>query len=117
MSTIEQTATLSDEEIRDQVVAWLRDNLPAEWVKGIETGSPDLVREARKGLDHQGFLVMIGESGWAQPTWPVEYGGRSLSPQQARVVEEVKQQYQLPRSFNIIGLGMGAPTILQWGSD
>jgi alkylation response protein AidB-like acyl-CoA dehydrogenase len=33
------------------------------------------------------------------------------------VVEEIKTNYKVPRSFNIIGLGMGAPTILQWGSD
>ena len=114
MSTTEQ---LTDESLREEVTAWLQERLPAEWVKGIETGDAELVRQARRGLDHAKFLIEIAEAGWAQPTWPVEYGGKGLDQQQARVVEEVKSAYQAPRSFNIIGLGMGAPTILQWGSD
>ncbi len=106
-----------DRQLRDEVVAWLRDHLPPDWVRGIEEDDPELVHRGRAALDHQRFLEDIGASGWAQPTWPAEYGGKGLEPAQARVVEEVKARYRVPRSFNVIGLGMGAPTILQWGSD
>jgi alkylation response protein AidB-like acyl-CoA dehydrogenase len=103
--------------LRDEVIAWLHEHLPAAWVKGIEEGDAALVREARRTFDQQRFLEEIGEAGWAQPTWPVEYGGKGLDTAQARIVEDVKQRYQVPRSFNVIGLGMGAPTIMQWGSE
>ncbi|HEX7166664.1 MAG TPA: acyl-CoA dehydrogenase family protein [Acidimicrobiales bacterium] len=117
MSTTEQSAILSDDEVRDQIVVWLREHLPAGWVEAIDTNDESAFSEARRGLDYQGFLERIGEAGWAQPTWPVEYGGKGLEPAQARLVEEVKTRYRVPRSFNVIGLGMGAPTIMQWGSE
>ncbi|HEX2849825.1 MAG TPA: acyl-CoA dehydrogenase family protein [Acidimicrobiales bacterium] len=116
MTITEQTSSLSDEEIRQQVESWLRENLPADWVKAIDSGDDELLRKARAGFDQQAFLERLGESGWAQPTWPVEYCGKGLSVPQARAVEEVKGRYKTPRSWNVIGLGMGAPTVLQWGS-
>ena len=117
MSVTDQNATSSDAGVREQVTAWLRENLPADWVKAVETDDDELLRKARMQLNQQEFLEKIGAAGWAQPTWPVEYSGKGLEPAQARAVEEVKTQYKVPRSFNVIGLGMGAPTILQWGSD
>jgi len=117
MSITEQTGELTDDEVREQLLGWLRENLPADWIKGIETGDDALVAAARRGVDQQAFLVKIGESGWAQPTWPRAYGGAGLEVAQARIVEEIKSQYKVPRSFNVIGLGMGAPTIMQWGSE
>jgi alkylation response protein AidB-like acyl-CoA dehydrogenase len=118
MSTIaEQSGILSDDEVRDQFLGWLRAHLPADWMRAVETGDDELLRTARRQLDQQQFLVEIGEAGWAQPTWPKAYGGGGLEVAQARVVEELKAEYKVPRSFNVIGLGMGAPTIMQWGSE
>jgi alkylation response protein AidB-like acyl-CoA dehydrogenase len=110
-------ASLADDELREEFLGWLREHLPAAWVKGIEDGDRELLQQGRRELNHQQFLEEIGAAGWAQPMWPVEYSGKGLEPAQARIIEELKGQYQVPRSFNVIGLGMGAPTILQWGSD
>ncbi len=116
MAITEQPTSLSDEEIGRRVESWLRENLPTEWVAAVDAGDDEAIREARTGFDQRAFLAKLGESGWAQPTWPVEYCGQGLTPVQARVVEEVKTRYRTPRSWNIIGLGMGAPTVLQWGT-
>src|SRR5207253_600749 len=35
----------------------------------------------------------------------------------ARVVNEELSRWQVPRSFNIIGIGMGGPTVMQWGTE
>ena len=110
-------ATPSDDAVREQFLSWLRQHLPADWVKAVETNDGPLLAQARRQLDQQEFLVKIGEAGWAQPTWPKEYGGGGLDLAQARIVEELKNEYKVPRSFNVIGLGMGAPTIMQWGSE
>jgi alkylation response protein AidB-like acyl-CoA dehydrogenase len=60
----------------------------------------------------------LGEAGYATPTWPAEYGaGLSLTPGQARIVNELLNHYRVPRPFNIIGIGMGGPTIMAWGSE
>ena len=117
MTLAQESANLTDDELRDKVVAWLRENLPAGWAEGIEQGDPEKVREARTSLNAADFLERFGASGWSQPTWPKGYGGAGLETPQARLVQEITSEYQVPRSFNIIGLGMGAPTIMQWGSE
>jgi alkylation response protein AidB-like acyl-CoA dehydrogenase len=117
MAVTEELGTLSDQELRQRVVDWLRENLPADWVEGIETGDEAKVRSARALVDYNDWCARLGEAGWATPTWPREYGGAGLEPRQAGVVNEELTRYRVPRSFNIIGLGMGGPTVLQWGTD
>jgi len=113
----EALGNLTEESLRAEFIGWLREHLPPAWIKGIEDGDRELLQQGRRELNHQRFLEEIGAAGWAQPTWPVEYSGKGLEPAPARVIEEIKAQYQVPRSFNVIGLGMGAPTIMQWGSE
>ena len=108
---------MSDEEVRDQVVRWLRENLPPAWVEAVDAGDAEALRAARPLVEYHDWCARLGEAGWATPTWPKEYGGAGLEPGQARIVNDELTRYQVPRSFNIIGIGMGGPTLLQWGTD
>ena len=72
----------------------------------------------RADLDYAKWCTEFGESGFATPTWPAAYGaGLSLAPGQARPVNEVLNHYRVPRPANIIGIGMGGPTVIAWGSE
>ena len=117
MTTSEQHVARTDEEIREAVVGWLRENLPADWVAGIESGDEERWQTGRAQLDERAFLKAIGEAGWAMPEWEVEYSGAGLSPEQAAIVEDVKDEYRVPRSFNILGFGLAAPTLRQWATE
>jgi alkylation response protein AidB-like acyl-CoA dehydrogenase len=117
MSTTETTRTRTDDELRDEVVAWMREHLPAEWVAGIENDDDEALERGRSQLDQPAFLRAIGEAGWAMPEWEVEYSGAGLSPEQAAIVEDVKDDYRVPRSFNILGFGLAAPTLREWGTE
>jgi len=103
--------------VREEVVSWLQENLPAEWVEGIENNDPAKVAEARKKVDYNDWCERLGKAGYATPTWPKEYGGGGLDPDGARVVMEELSRYKVPRSFNVIGIGMGGPTLMQWASE
>jgi alkylation response protein AidB-like acyl-CoA dehydrogenase len=103
--------------VREEVVGWLRENLPAEWVKGVEDNDPVLLAEARKTVDYNDWCERLGKAGYATPSWPKEYGGAGLDPEGVRVVMEELGRYKVPRSFNVIGIGMGGPTVMQWGSE
>ena len=116
MTVTAANASRADEDVRAEVVAWLRANLPAEWVEAIDTGDGEKLRLARVGHDYNDWCARLGEAGWATPTWPKEYGGAGLDVSQARVVNEELARYKVPRSFNVIGIGMGGPTLLQWGT-
>jgi alkylation response protein AidB-like acyl-CoA dehydrogenase len=117
MTVVQESAAATLEEIREEVVAWLRDNLPPQWVAAIDEGDDDKLREARKLVNYNDWCARLGEAGWATPTWPAEFGFRGLSAEQARVVNEELGRYKVHRSFNIIGLGMGGPTVMHWGND
>ncbi|MBK5224089.1 MAG: acyl-CoA dehydrogenase family protein [Acidimicrobiia bacterium] len=115
--TIRDHAQRTDDQIRDAVVGWLRENLPADWVAGIENGDDALFRKGQSQLDQRAFLRQIGEAGWAMPEWEVEYSGAGLSTDQAAIVEDLKDDYRVPRSFNILGFGLAAPTLRQWATE
>jgi alkylation response protein AidB-like acyl-CoA dehydrogenase len=105
------TQELTTEQLRDQTVGWLHDNLPSGWLEAVDAGDDEQ-------LDYSTWCVRLGEAGYATPTWPAEYGaGLSLTPGQAKAVNDVLNHYRAPRPFNIIGLGMGGPTVMAWGSE
>ena len=111
-------AELTAEQLRAQTLEWLHENLPAGWIEAIDAGDTEKAAKVRAGLDLDAWYVLMGEAGYATPTWPAEYGaGLSLTPGQARAVNDVLTQYQVPRPFNILGIGMGGPTVMQWGTE
>ena len=106
------------EHLREQTLTWLGDNLPAGWMEAVDAGDDEKVAALRRELDYAEWCVRLGEAGYATPTWPKEYGaGLSLAPGQAKVVNELLSHYKVPRPFNIIGIGMGGPTVITWGNE
>jgi alkylation response protein AidB-like acyl-CoA dehydrogenase len=106
------------EDLRDMTREWLRDHLPSGWMEAVDAGDADTVAALRGGLDYSQWCIEFGEAGYATPTWPSEYGaGLSLTPGDARFVNEVLNHFKVPRPFNIIGIGMGGPTVMAWGTE
>jgi alkylation response protein AidB-like acyl-CoA dehydrogenase len=111
-------SALTDDELRARTREWLAEHLPAGWIEAVDDGDAAKASALRADLDHAAWCTAFGESGFATPTWPAEYGaGSSLSPGQARTVNEVINHYRVPRPTNIIGIGMGGPTVIAWGSE
>ncbi len=109
---------ITAEQLREQTLAWLRDNLPPGWMEAVDAGDDETVAALRKEMDYAEWCVRFGEAGYATPTWPKDDGaGLSLTPAQAKVVNEVLNHYRVHRPFNIIGIGMGGPTIISWGTE
>lgn len=105
-------------ELRARTRAWLAANLPAGWMEALDAGDVDTWQRLRASLDYADWCRRFGESGYATPTWPAAYGaGLSLTPGEATHVNEVLEHYRVPRPFNIIGIGMGGPTLIQWGTE
>jgi alkylation response protein AidB-like acyl-CoA dehydrogenase len=102
----------------ERTVSWLREHLPNGWMEAIDSGDRATFERLRGEIDYDAWCTVFGESGFATPTWPQEFGaGLSLAPDQAKYVNDVLEHYKVPRPFNIIGIGMGGPTVIQWGTD
>jgi alkylation response protein AidB-like acyl-CoA dehydrogenase len=68
---------------------------------------PDWAREWQRTLF---------DAGWLVPGWPPELGGRNATPRQQMIYFEEFARLDIPRSLNPQGLGIIAPSILDFGT-
>jgi len=105
------------EDFRAEARAWLEANFPAS-LKG-QAGLMVALMDGPAPTGELGlWKARMGQKGWGTPTWPAEYGGGGLSPQQARVLA---QEMARAGAFNPLTAGMGVtmigPTILDYGTE
>ena len=101
------------EAFRAELRAWLDRNQPTPEEMRAEpmqssAHMPGWSRRWQRRLFDAGLLV---------PGWPPELGGRNLPAVQQLVYHEELAKRRLPRSGNPQGLGIIAPSILDYGSD
>jgi alkylation response protein AidB-like acyl-CoA dehydrogenase len=58
----------------------------------------------------------LGEGGWGAVQWPVEFGGRGFTPNQARIFREEQSRYALPVGMSMVALTMVGPTLMVHGT-
>ena len=95
---------------RDEVRAFIRDNLPADIRERMRLGYPP------RKQDTVAWQRILNRKGWAAPHWPVEYGGTGWSPVQRMIFIEENLAAPAPEllSFNITMIG---PVLIQFGTD
>ncbi len=103
--------TFSDREtaFRDELRAWLADNQPGE--KPPADAGDDAQFAYRR--DWQRHLY---DAGWAAPAWPTEYGGRGASQSESAIYFEELGRARVPFAANTLGLLLGGPTLMVWGT-
>ncbi len=96
---------------RDEVRAWLDENLPDE-LRGHRGG------DARfDGPEIRRWSRALHDGGWVGISWPAEYGGRGLSPRFQAIYLEEEARAEAPPHIGVIGLGMAGPTIISRGTE
>ncbi len=103
--------TFSEREraFRDELRRWLADNPPAaEPSGGGEDGHYAWRRDWQRRLY---------DAGWAAPAWPAEYGGRGASLTESAIYFEELGVARVPLPANVLGLLLGGPTLMVWGTD
>src|SRR5271154_4990211 len=68
------------DDVASRVETFLRTELPPKWVSAIDAGDAESLRAARAALDEARWWRRLGETGYAAPTWPQEYGGLGGDP-------------------------------------
>src|SRR3954471_17623897 len=103
--------TFSEKEtaFRDELRRWLADNPPPP--KPSE-GSEDAVYAWRRDWQRR-----LYDGGWAAPHWPAEYGGRGAALTEAAIYFEELGRARVPLPANVLGLLLGGPTLMVWGTD
>jgi len=102
----------SSEELafRDEVRGWLRENLPADLRRKVESygalSKDELLRWHR----------ILADKGWIAPAWPIEWGGTSWNVVQRYIFEE-ECGYAAAPPLIPFGLAMCAPVLFKFGTE
>ncbi len=94
---------------RDELRAWLADNRPS---REPREGGEDAHYAWRRDWQRQ-----LYDAGWAAPAWPAEYGGRGASLTESAIYFEEIGRARVPMPANVLGLLLGGPTLMVWGTD
>lgn len=102
----------SVETFRQEFLIWLEANRPS-----IEEMEADpAVSSAHRPDWSKRFTQRMFDDGWLVPGWPPERGGRNAGPVETLVYLEEMSRSGVPRTTNPQGLGIIAPSLLDYGS-
>jgi alkylation response protein AidB-like acyl-CoA dehydrogenase len=103
------TFTPQQTAFRDELRGWLADNSPPPRPVG---GGEDAEFAWRRDWQRR-----LYDAGWAAPSWPTEYGGRGATPAESAIYFEELGRARTPFSANTLGLLLGGPTLMVWGTQ
>jgi alkylation response protein AidB-like acyl-CoA dehydrogenase len=101
---------ISVEEFQSEAAAWLAVNAEHAPRDYGAICPPDLVDEA---LDWQRRLT---DAGWAGIHWPVEHGGRGLTPEHNGLWLLECAKAGVPAAFNMVGFVLAGGAVMRYGS-
>ncbi|NRA41332.1 MAG: acyl-CoA dehydrogenase family protein [Pseudomonadales bacterium] len=104
-----------DEKFREEIAAWLSDNLVGEFAQLKFRGGPGdehMFPEERKVWEKK-----LAEGGWTCVGWPKEFGGRELSIEQQVIFFEEYARSGAPGRVGHIGEGLTGPTLIAFGTE
>ncbi len=103
--------TFSEREtaFRDELRGWLAENQPE--AKPAADAGDDAQFAYRRDWQRR-----LYDAGWAAPAWPTEYGGRGASQSESAIYFEELGRARVPFAANTLGLLLGGPTLMVWGT-
>jgi len=99
-----------DLAFRDQVRAFLAEQLPAELQAKVRQ------HKRMQREDYVRWHKILAKQGWVAPGWPVEHGGPGWTPVQRHIWEEECARAGTPPILPF-GVNMVAPVIMAFGSE
>jgi alkylation response protein AidB-like acyl-CoA dehydrogenase len=102
--------TFSAKEIafRDELREWLDANPASD---PPADGGEDAIYAWRRDWQRQ-----LYDGGWAAPSWPTEFGGRGATLTESAIYFEELGRARAPLAANVLGLLLGGPTLMMWGT-
>ena len=106
-----------DEKFRDELRAWLDENLPP-FLEAESIGDDAQLSGEASQQRRQKWQRKLHEGGWAAIHWGPDYAnGRTINAMQRLLYSEVMAEYRTPGMFNTNGIWQIGPMIIQWGTD
>ena len=112
---VDLAPTPEQQAFRSELRSWLLEH--ATWNIAAGERAPrhdDLAEEFAFLRDWQRTLA---SGRWVGVTWPEEYGGRGATMTQSAIFFEELGKSGAPLPANVLGLLLGGPTLMMWGTD
>jgi alkylation response protein AidB-like acyl-CoA dehydrogenase len=103
--------TPEEAAFRAKVQAWLKDNAPKRAATDDPEGGGDSLAASKA------WQAKKAAAGFAQITWPKEWGGPGGTPIQQVIFNQEESKYPTPPNVFQIGLGMCVPTVMTFADD
>ncbi len=103
---------------RTEVRSWLEENCPPS----MRTPMPEAEAvwggrgETFVNPESRVWLERMAERGWTCPTWPKDYGGGGLSPDENKVLQEELRRINARPALQSFGIWMLGPALLEFAS-
>ncbi len=104
------------DEFRKEVRDWVEANFPPS-LKGVDLSLSALEGPTERTADREAWRKAVGDKGWGTPTWPRQYGGGGLSPEQAKIVQQEFARAGASNPIGGMGVMMFGPTLLEYGNE
>ena len=104
---------------REETRAWLLDNCPESQRQPIVKDEQIWGGRKREfpSADAQKWFEAMADRGWTAPTWPKEYGGGGLSPDEAKILQQEMARLGCRPALYEIGIWMFGPALLAFGTE
>jgi alkylation response protein AidB-like acyl-CoA dehydrogenase len=106
---------------RTEVAAWLKANYPAELRGAGAKTDPEAMWGGRAFVGSNDpqivWMKRMAARGWTTPTWPTQYGGGGLSPEQARILEQEMTRGGYRPAVVAFGIWMLGPVLMEFGDE
>src|ERR1035441_1573145 len=100
--------------LREELRGWLAENPPAP---EPSEGGGDEGGEGAHFFWRRDWQRRLYDGGWGAPSWPTEYGGCGASLTEPAIYFEELGRARLPPAANVLGLLLGGPTLMVWGTQ
>ena len=108
--------TQEEAQFRSEVRAWLEANARQRDPSRTRSGRSEK-SEAERLVQAKEWQAKKAGAGYAAITWPKELGGLGGTPIQSVIYSQEEANFDVPRGFFEIGLGMCIPTLLAWATE
>ncbi|MEX2470305.1 MAG: acyl-CoA dehydrogenase family protein [Pseudohongiellaceae bacterium] len=106
------------QEFRASTRAWLEENCPLSMRTPMV--QDEIVWGGRRAEfrnpDSKLWLERMAAKGWTCPTWPAQYGGGGLSPDEAAILRQELERINARPALTSFGISMLGPVLLEYGS-
>jgi alkylation response protein AidB-like acyl-CoA dehydrogenase len=106
---VDLTFSARESAFREELRGWLATHAPDP--EPPQAGGEDAHHAWRRGWQRR-----LYDGGWAAPHWPAEYGGRGATLTESAIYFEEIGRARVPLPANILGLLLGGPTLMVWGT-